>query len=229
MTSGMPETDPTGECNTIREAAQSNGLDVAWVVSRERIDPHFRNTPPTGTTPASLHPGFGSALVLGSAGRRYWELFRAGKKESPHSEDEPLDRFFEEAADRLLTRVRAYDPAAQSGYPFRHARQILPFLGMLKGLEFLCPSPLGISLDPVHGPWFAWRAVIFTARPSGLPRRLRRPAGLSGGCVLTLFQKAAGLSCRGRLTPIGPFPRLGCRRRGMMRHSTRLDLPPPGL
>jgi hypothetical protein len=157
-----------------RRMAEAEGLTVCWVVARERIDPQFapRGGPtaprggagaPRGAAPAALHPRYRRALLLGSGGGAFWARFRAALPGLPRLEENPLDRYTERRVEALLATLREDDPEALAAYPFAHARQVLPFMSLAAGLPFLGSAPFGVAIDPVHGPWFAWRAAVLTA------------------------------------------------------------------
>jgi hypothetical protein len=149
------------------DQADAEGLTVRWVVARERIDPHFAHKPEGQgpLAPADLHPGYRRAVLLGSGGGRFWERF-SGEDPYPASlRSDPLDEYTEHRVQALLDILRADDPGAVAAYPFTHLHQIVPFLGLTRSLHFLQTAPFGVTLDPVHGPWFAWRAALLTAAP----------------------------------------------------------------
>lgn len=145
--------------------AEEDGLTVRWVVSRERIDPHFAPIAGGGArlAPSDLYPGYRRAVLLGSGGGTFWQHFSGDGTRLASLRPDPLDRYTEERAEALLAILKEDDPGATAAYPFRHLHQILPFLGLTQDLPFLRTAPFGVTIDPVHGPWFAWRAVVLTA------------------------------------------------------------------
>lgn len=160
----MAGTDPGGAWTRFSAQAEAEGLTVRWVVARERIDPAF--APPAEAThrlaPADLYPGYRRAVLLGSGGGRFWERFHREEHDTSGERD-PLDGYTERRVETLLAILREDDPQAIAAYPFSHLHQLLPFLGLTQSLPFLQTAPFGVTLDPVHGPWFAWRAAILTA------------------------------------------------------------------
>ncbi len=167
----MPEKELRREWEDFRERAAELGLTAAWVLPRERVEPHYppsaADGPPAnrGAAPAALLPTYRRAVVLGSGGPLFWDRFRAAADGVPHVAEDPLDRYTVRVVEELLADVRRCDPRAVAAYPFRHPRQILPFHRLVAELPFLAASPLGISIDPRYGPWFAWRAVILGESP----------------------------------------------------------------
>jgi hypothetical protein len=151
-------------------AAEAAGLNLRVVVARGEVEAAFtraaRNaaapglrTPLALRSPSAIHAGWRSALLLGSAGRPFWERCRA----APGAPPDPLDRCAEREAATLLEPLRERDPSAQSVFPFRHARQVVPFQALAAGLPWAVAGPFGVAVHPRFGPWFAWRAALLTA------------------------------------------------------------------
>jgi hypothetical protein len=157
-------------------AADAAGLNVQVAVGREPVDAAFdaarqrsRGAGPNAapgaarsTAPADLAPHYRSAIVLGSAGRRLWERMGSAGG-TPPAEADPLDRLTERTLAPLLDLLRTADPTAQSAFPFRHPRQLVPFLALTQHLAWARITPMGILVHPRVGPWFAWRAALLTA------------------------------------------------------------------
>ena len=163
----------------LRDAAMARGLNVLWAIPRKVV---LDALPPEGFMPArdSLNPGGGlpeaweTVLLLGNAGPAYWEMFRAG----PHTAaSEPLDAHTAAVVEELLALLRADDPGAEVRFPFRHRWQIYNFQGLAGLVLREDPAPCGVSVHPEHGPWFAWRAALFTQRVWPPTEPLTSPCG----------------------------------------------------
>lgn len=161
----MAGISPSAAWGRFSNQAGAEGLTVCWVVARERIDPYFSPRPGRGAllAPADLYPAYRRAVLLGSGGGAFWQRFNQDETHPPALRPDPLDRYTEDRVESLLAILREDDPSAVAVYPFRHLHQILPFLGLTQGLPFLQTAPFGVTLDPLHGPWFAWRAAVLTA------------------------------------------------------------------
>lgn len=142
-----------------RTAAESAGLNLLRPVSSEAL------VGPTATQLDRWYPGYGHALLLGSGGPTFWERCRAAGFLDRKNLPDPLDAYTETVVDGLVALLRAADPGAVAAYPFRHARQVLPFQALTASLTDLAGMPFGIAVDRVYGPWFAWRAVVLTRLP----------------------------------------------------------------
>jgi hypothetical protein len=165
-------------------AAERAGLNVRVAVARGEVEPAFaaarRRAQAAGPraapllAPSDVHPGYRTALVLGSAGRALWERLQA---EGEAGDSDPLDRLTERSVAPLLALLRAADPAGQSAFPFRHTRQLVPFQALTQHLPWARMQPLGILVHPRVGPWFAWRAVLLTTLdvPPALEERREPP------------------------------------------------------
>ncbi len=170
-----PQDDPSAVWERLAAQAEAAGLNVRVPVSRAAVAAAFAGaqerwrerarTAGPGlaplTAPADLCPGYRTALVLGSAGRGLWARLQA-LPEAERAAPDPLDRLTEQTVAPLLEVLRGADPAAQSAFPFRHPRQIVPFQALIEAEPWARVQPLGILVHPRVGPWFAWRAVLFT-------------------------------------------------------------------
>lgn len=145
----------------VRVAVPGDAVDTAFAQVRQRRPAAGPAIPP-GAAPRDLAPGYRWAIVLGSAGRRLWERLQA-QPEAERAAPDPLDRLTERTAEALLALLWKADPRARSAFPFRHARQLVPFQALTQHLPWAGMAPLGILVHPRVGPWFAWRAALLTA------------------------------------------------------------------
>jgi len=114
----------------------------------------------------TLLPGARGALVVGSAGRAFFQAFEAfprARDEADGARD-PLDRYT-----RAVVEETVRDALAPSGIAYALR---FPFLGELEGASPIpfqrlgratglgAPGPLGLQIHPVYGPWWAYRALV---------------------------------------------------------------------
>lgn len=166
----MPQrADSSPTLQKVQAQAQAAGLTLRWAVPRATIDPHFAHASWRVARPATLHPGYRSALVLASAGSAFWEGFQAARNATPAAgapppAGDPLDRHTERVVEGLCATLRAADATAVAVYPFRHERQLLGFPRLLAGLgDWPAVAPFGVVVHPRAGPWWALRGALLTA------------------------------------------------------------------
>lgn len=188
-------------------ALAEGGLDIVAIFPASHWD---EAGPPFDCRAAALLDGARSVIVAGSSGRTLWDRFTAWAAEAPRErlveEAHPLDRFVAgvlDGAEAILAtagvRARRFEPTLrfQPRLDFRR-------LAELSGLG--CPSPLGMLVHPVYGPWWALRGAWFVdgvlsatvplARPcDGCPSPCRAaiPAGFEG--TLAAATPAARAAC----------------------------------
>ncbi len=158
------------------------GLNVRVVVERKEIDARFAGNGSSGNggapascpasapgqavaqgmSPATLHPGYRRAIVLGSAGTRFWRRFLEWRQDLGDVHADPLDRFTQLNIESLVAELHAADAGAVAAYPFREPRQIVPFAALVGDQPWAGIAPFGVAVHPQAGPWFAWRAVVLT-------------------------------------------------------------------
>lgn len=156
----MPSSAPSWDA--LREHAARHGLNRLWRVPRAAVDPHFADFPAHLATPATLHPGYRTAVVLASAGPDFWRTVQRTHGIVPDPAENPLDRASEQAGEALCALLRAVDPDAVAAYPFRHPRQLLGFQRLLAAAPWMASAPFGVAVAPEIGPWWALRAVLLT-------------------------------------------------------------------
>ena len=128
----------------------------------------------------SLLPGARAALVVGSAGRAFFDAFarlRAADDAAPN----PFDRYTRatvaEAAGEALDPLGV---AHVERFPFLGASAggvVIPFQRLGRAVGLGASSPLGLQIHPTFGAWWAYRALVVV--DAALPRA----APLSDGCA----------------------------------------------
>jgi epoxyqueuosine reductase len=113
---------------------------------------------------ATLLPRARAALVVGSAGRGFFDAF-AGSREAADGRPDPLDRYTRAVVgEAARTALEPLAVAHAEGYPFlgepAAAGGPIPFqrLGRAAGLGG--PGPLGLQIHPTFGAWWAYRALV---------------------------------------------------------------------
>lgn len=131
---------------------------------------------------ATLLPGARSLLVVGSAGRRLWDAFRAAGR---HHGEHPLDEFVSRA---LVDAEAVFHERGIAARRFEASVTFQPrvdfrALGRIAGLGGV--GPFGLLIHPVHGPWFGLRGAWLLDVTLPLPASEGSPpcAGCSAPCV----------------------------------------------
>lgn len=106
-------------------------------------------------------PGCRSVWVIGSGGMQLWDAFVADLRAAPHKAEraDPLDGFVRDllaAADPDPPPSRRWVRCAIDSDCFVDFRR----LAYEAGLGW--PSPLGLVLNPQHGPWLGLRLACFS-------------------------------------------------------------------
>lgn len=133
---------------------------------------------------AALLPDARAALVVGSAGRAFFDGF-ARARDGVGAHSDPLDRYTRAAIQRGASA--ALDPLAVAHaefFPFMDETVVVPFqrLGRAAGLGG--PSPLGLQVHPVYGAWWAYRGlIVLTAALPAAPPLGDGCAGCPAPCV----------------------------------------------
>jgi hypothetical protein len=108
------------------------------------------------------HPTL-SIVVCGNGGGDFWRAFTAHADANPgwRQRENPLDDFSRAVIeDRLLPAVRATGARCTPRYPFTSNDPTLNFMELAKLAGLAGPSILGVVLNPVYGPWIAFRAAL---------------------------------------------------------------------
>jgi len=113
-----------------------------------------------------IGPGIETVLLVGNAGPAMWEAFSRAIPEGPH----PLDAWTRTVVDGIAARF-----GARVAYPFE-GPPYPPFQRWAMRCDDVHPSPIGVLIHPVYGPWHAYRAALLLADPIGLPEPRRSPS-----------------------------------------------------
>jgi len=161
-------------------------------------------------------------VLLGMGGSVLWDWMNA----QDLSDADPFDAVSRRAA--LVVAERFWeDPAPRLLYP---GDALIPLQQLGRWVGWSAPSPLGLDISPVFGPWFAFRAAFLTtaALPFTKPRTVVSPCDTceDSPCISTCpvgavtkedafnrqvcigqrldDQKGCGIQCQSRLAcPVG--------------------------
>jgi epoxyqueuosine reductase len=195
-----------------------HGLDVWLPLDAAAFDAACAPVAPTLRLEALL-PGARAALVVGSAGRAFFEAFTRARAPGD-ARPNPLDRHtravVEEAARAALDPLGV---AHAERFPFlgeAAAGVVIPFQRLGRAVGLAATSPLGLQIHPTYGAWWAYRALVVV--DAELPPAERLGDGCAGcpapcvaACPASAVQRA-GFSvpaCHARRLEAEPC-RLSC-------------------
>ncbi len=174
----------------LSQACASQGFDVVAPFNRRRWSSSHAALPDVG-----LHDALG--VVIGNT-RALWRHVRHACQVR---QGDPVDRYTEEVLTRIVSDtcaavrhevVWAHDVAAAEGAP-NDAPQPFPMQRLAAEMGLASMSPSGLAIHPVHGPWWALRAVVVIAVPG--PSRSVPAPDICGPChqpCVTPFERARG-------------------------------------
>ena len=159
--------------SAIRAAAARHGLNLVAAIPADRYDRAV--TPAMRTTAfdsAELPAAPRSIVVIGNGGGDFWRAFSAFADRNPGWRDRanPLDDFTRELIEReVLPAVRESGARYLTVYPFMHDGPTLNFIELAKLAGLGGPSIIGVVLNPIYGPWIAFRAALIIDVDLDLP------------------------------------------------------------
>ena len=162
MSTNLCTSDTDSVLAAVRAAAAPWGLNLIGTVDARAYDA----AAPAGHRLTDVLPDAQSALLIGNAGRAFWERFRDWISREPARarRAHPLDTYTVEVVETLRPLLRARDFTERTVYPFYGASDhALSFQRLAMAAGFGVDSVLGLVLHPEFGPWMATRAAILTA------------------------------------------------------------------
>ena len=138
-------------------------------------------------------PGSGALGILIGNTRKLWPIFAQAVATDPKlaAAPHPLDAYVSE---RLTTLIKNASPHAQLIFSHLTSPRPFPIQRLADAVGFAAVSPSQLSIHPLHGLWFALRAVVVVdAEGPGAPApELERPCrGCSAPCVPALERAIA--------------------------------------
>jgi epoxyqueuosine reductase len=150
-----------GVLTRLRRAAAPIGLNLIGAIPVERYDADA----PAAMRATEIDPNARSIILLGSGGGDFWRSFKAHAAANPgwDTRENPLDDFTRAVVESLIAPQWEAHSGCIPVYPFVAGRPTLNFmvLGKLAGLAG--PSLLGVVVNPIYGPWIAFRAALLVA------------------------------------------------------------------
>lgn len=177
---------------TARQRAAEVGLNLFGVVDVARFD----SCQPKDLRIGTRWPRCGTAVLLGSGGRDFWQRFAANCAQAAHTRALPAPAQF---ASQCVRQIAAQFEAARLPLQVVDPQQRCPsFLRLAEAAGFGTVSPVsGLLLHPEFGPYVSLRAaLLFEGRPFG---------AVADASITDRFQPCC--SCRAtRPAPVAPAP-----------------------
>lgn len=162
----------SGPLDAIRVAGARYGLNLVAALPADRYDcavtPAMRTAAFASAAPAPHtldrgNSGPRSIIVIGNGGGDFWRAYSAFADRHPGWRDRanPLDDFTREIIEReVVPVVRESGARCLTVYPFMHGGPTLNFIELAKLAGLGGPSIIGVVLNPMYGPWIAFRAAL---------------------------------------------------------------------
>jgi hypothetical protein len=104
-----------------------------------------------------------SIIVVANGGSDFWRSFVSYRDAQPGWEERanPLDDFTRKIVDQTVAGcLRDSGIGCTAVYPFDPAPFTLDFMALGKASGLAGPSLLGVVINPIYGPWIAFRAAL---------------------------------------------------------------------
>jgi hypothetical protein len=142
----------------VRQAAAPWGLNLLAAVPVERYVATAGSAPIIATAWTAQ-----SIIVIANGGGAFWRAFRAHAAAHPgwDRRANPLDDFTRLiVAERLVPLAQAAGASCTPVFPFVNGSATLNFMALGKLTGLAGPSLLGVVVNPIYGPWIAFRAAL---------------------------------------------------------------------
>jgi epoxyqueuosine reductase len=143
----------------VSAAAAPFGLNLIAAIPAIRYD----RVVPTKMRARTIDPEAHSIIVIGNGGGAFWRAFteHAAQHSGWRDRQNPLDDFTRAIIDReVVGAARASGVRCTPVYPFMNGGATLNFMELAKLAGLAGRSIIGVVVNPVYGPWVAFRASI---------------------------------------------------------------------
>jgi epoxyqueuosine reductase len=155
--------DPASILAAIRAAAALHGLNLFAAIPLARYDAMVQ----PGARASLIDSAARSIVVLGNGGGDFWAAFKRHAARNPGwwERENPLDDFTREVVERevaapLREAALRYTIVHPFMPPSMRGGRTLNFVELGKAAGIAGPSILGVVVNPVFGPWIAFRAAL---------------------------------------------------------------------
>jgi hypothetical protein len=143
----------------IRGAGAPHGLNLVAATPVARYDNAVKEI----SRASSIDAASRSIVVIGNGGGALWASLKSHAASHPGwwNRDNPLDDFTREVVERdIAAPIRGSGARCTTVYPFMSNGPTLNFIELGKVAGITGPSILGVTVNPVYGPWIAFRAAL---------------------------------------------------------------------
>ncbi|HEY6395021.1 MAG TPA: hypothetical protein VIX12_06345 [Candidatus Binataceae bacterium] len=145
----------------VRDAAAPYGLNLVAAI---RVDAYDGKVA-CGLRAREVMPHANSIVAIANGGGDLWRALKQHSKQNPGwwNREHPLDDFTHSIIEtEIAPAARASGSRCRVIYPFMGSGPTLNFIELGKAAGLAGPSVLGVVVNPVFGPWIAFRAAILT-------------------------------------------------------------------
>lgn len=150
-------------------------------------------------------------VLLGNGGQAFWDALtdaHTNKRDKPpaHLAEHPIDAFSLDLTHRFIQVIEAASTDTTSLILYPQTDFLIPLQRLGEVAGWGTPSPIGNSINPVYGLWFAFRAAFLTTAEIELRREPAAPSPCD-----TCSDKPCQTACPvGAVREIGHFDLNGC-------------------
>ncbi len=127
----------------------------AWQDLPQSIASAVLNACPSATDDITKSPEHTTLWLMANAGPTFWRRLQA----SPlHAQPDPVDSYSVALAETIQSRF-LNSKANRQLYPASAGQGHIPLMRLGAMANWSVSSPLGLSLHPTYGPWFAYRCA----------------------------------------------------------------------
>jgi len=147
----------------VRHAASPRGLNLIAAIPVARYDGNVKPASRAAATASDAR----SIIVIANGGGAFWNAFKAHVDRHPEwiQREHPLDDFTREVVENEIAPALAREGVvARAVYPFMNGSATLNFMELGKVAGLCGPSIVGVMVNPIYGPWFAFRAALLIDR-----------------------------------------------------------------
>lgn len=147
--------------NDMRTFLLDHGFNVAEPALIQNLDEKNKSIGHLKTH----YPQMQSLLFVANGGPLLWQHFSKWRESQPANLQHPLDTYTKNTLEELKNLLAERNIAAATIYPFFQEKVWFNFQNLAAALRITRPSPLGLHLHPIFGPWVSFRGLLLLDQP----------------------------------------------------------------